>query len=194
MSDDNPDVSTVAVPGITGNDPDPTPPPAAEPTTSIESMSDTDLEALEQRIAQTRANRPASIAEQIAALRNDIAGTTAGVHQAAARRQEAKGETAELATKLDELTGKLRRFEIAEAAQAAGFKAPAAVADYLAGRDGDVTELVKQAAASGAWAMATPPAPSASVGDGSTTGRSTGQRDAGVEGLMREIAKAQGRG
>lgn len=199
MTDTNtdPTQTTVGVPqpggpvvGSTDGTQPTRPDPASDLGVNLEGMSSEQIDALAARIEERRANRPPSVAAQLEALRQEIAGTSEQAQQAQQARQAAKGEASSLEQKLDAAVRTLRKVELTEAAVAAGFKNPSVVADILADRDGDVTELVAQQAASGAWAMNTP-APSAQIGGPASTNGP--RRDPGLAALEEEIRKVQGR-
>ena len=165
-------------------------PPPAESDNPLEGMTPEQVDALAARIEQARRNRPPSIAQQLEALQATLSDTTARKDAAVDTRKTARDEADTLEAQLAEIRGTLRRTELVEAATAAGFKNPTVVADLFKSSDGDPVELVKTAAASGAFAMSSP-APSADVGgQGSKT---PAGMDPGRAALMAEIKAAQGR-
>ena len=178
----------------------PATPPAAPPEPaadggglSLDGLTDAQVDAIQQRIEERRANRPPSLAEQLDALTKQIAGTADRQGQAAQTRKDAREEADELGQTLSELKATMRRMELKEAAQAAKFKHPDKVVDFIAPHltDGaNLTELVSQAAASGVFVMDTP-APSAPIGGPNS--QQTPGKDPGRAALEQEIRQAQGR-
>ncbi len=199
MSDETVQTVQVAAPGggVPVGTPTPQPAPSAQPDASADAAADPlanltpdQLEQLATRIEETRRNRPPSLTEALSKLQQDLTSTHRAKEQAVDERKQASSVADQLESSITEIKQTLRRAELLEAATAAGFKAPNVVAQHLLGRDGDVTELVTELAASGAFAMSTPAA-SAQVG-GPKSSAPAGI-DPGMAALIAEINAAHGR-
>jgi len=170
-------------------EPDPTSQPP-DALASLDSMTPEQLDAIAQRVNAARENRPPSIAQQLNAIRDQIAEAQGQqLPKAIQERQAAKGDVTELEQRIEQLSTTLRRTEIVEAATAAGFKSPTVVADFLAGRDGDVTAMVTELAGTGAFQM-TQPAQSAPIGGRAGSDPVPNQAR---QALIDEINRAHGR-
>lgn len=167
---------------------DGTPPPAA-PVNPLEGMTPEQVDALAARIEEARRNRPPSLAQQLADLQASLATTAQAKDEKVEQRKSARDEADALEVQLAEIRTTLRRTELVEAARAAGFKTPDVVADLYATKDGDIAQIVTEAAASGAFAM-TAPAPSAEVGGQAS--KTPPGIDPGRAALIEEIRKARG--
>lgn len=165
------------------------PPPPAPPTNPLEGMTPDQVDALAARIEEARKNRPPSLAQQLADLQASLATTAQQKDEKVEQRKSARDEADALEIQLAEIRTTLRRTELAEAAKAAGFKTPQVIADLYAAKEGDIAQIVTEAAASGAFAMSAP-APSAEVG-GQASKTPPGM-DPGRAALIEEIRKARG--
>ena len=160
---------------------------------SLDGMTDAQIDAIHARIEERRNNRPPSLAAQLDQLSKQIAGTADAQGQAAEKRRTGRDEADELGRTLAELRSTMRKMELKEAAQAARFKHPDKVIDFLAPQldaGTDLPALVAAAAASGVFVMEQP-APSAQIGG--PGGKPAPKMDAGRAGLIAEIREAQGR-
>ena len=169
------------------------PTPDTDAGVDLDNMTEARIAQLEQQIAERRANRPPSVAEELEALRKQIAGTADQQGQAAAKRREGRDEADELGRTLAKLQTAMRRMELKEAAEAANFRHPDKVIEFLApqvGEESNLAELVAAAAASGVFVMNTPQ-PSAQIGGPGT--KNAPPMDPGRAALMAEIREAQGR-
>lgn len=177
-------------------------PPDAGGENPLANMTAEQIDAIAARVEEARKNRPPSVAQQLEALQQSLQTGTAELEDRVKTKKTARDDADAIESQLKEIRGTLRKTELVEAARAAGFKAPDHVADILSKTnpverdsngvyvDVDVTELVKNAAASGAFAM-TAPAPSADVGGQSS--KTPAGMDPGRAALMAEIKAAQGR-
>lgn len=188
-SNDTTPPAPVMTPGAPIVGGDGSPPPAVPPANPLEGMTPEQVDALAARIEEARKNRPPSLAQQLADLQASLTSTSQQKEQKVEERKSARDEADALEIQLAEIRTTLRRTELAEAAKAAGFKTPQVIADLYAAKDGDIAQIVTEAAASGAFAMSTP-APSVEVGgQGSKTPPGM---DPGRAKLIEEIRQARG--
>lgn len=191
MTDTNTTDTTTAplTPGAPIVGGDGAPPPAVPSTNPLDGMTADQIDALAARIEEARKNRPPSLAQQLADLQQSLTDTASAKDEKVEARKTARDEADALETQLAEIRKTLRRTELAEAAKAAGFKTPTVIADLYASKEGDIAQIVTEAAASGAFAMSTP-APSVEVGgQGSKTPPGM---DPGRAALIAEIRAARG--
>ncbi len=163
--------------------------PPVETVNPLDGLTPDQVDALAARIEEARKNRPPSLAQQLADLQQSLTDTATAKDQKVEERKSARDEADALETQLSEIRKTLRRTELAEAARAAGFKTPQVVADLYAGRDGDVAQLMAEAAGSGAFAMSTPAASAEVGGQGSKVPPGM---DPGRAKLIEEIKAARG--
>jgi len=171
-------------------EPAPVAPAAAVEPDPIAGMTPEQLDTLAARIAETRANRPASLIEQFTQLQDQLTGAHRTKEAAVETRKAASTEADDAVKMIAEIRETMRRTELTEAAQVAGFKAPSVVAATLANREGDIATLIAEAAATGAWAMNAPAKSAPIGGPGSQT---PAGMDPGRAALIAEIAEATGR-
>ena len=170
-----------------------TAPAATEPAGQADpltGMTPEQVDALAARIAERQANRPASLAEQFAQLKDELTGQHRTKEEAVETKKAAAAAADQAAEMISTIHETLRRTELTEAATAANFKNPAVVAAALVGRDGDIATLIAEAVNTGAYAMTTP-APSAQLGGQSSSTAS--DVDPGIAALIAEVAEATGR-
>ena len=176
---------------VVGN---PTDPPAAPAGTSVADplagMTEQQIDALGERIAQARANRPEPLVAAFERLEHKLTATHRDKEAAVETRKEASGQADQAVEMIAEIKRTLRRTQLAEAAAAAQFASPAVVAQHLESREGDVTELITDAAKSGAFAMKTP-ATSATIGGPAS--QTPAGIDPGVAAIIAEVNAAHGR-
>jgi hypothetical protein len=160
----------------------------------IEAMDAEQLAALASRIETQRANRPESLSTQIQALQDELTGAHRGKEKAVDVKHEAGNEANRMEAQIKQLAATLKRTEVIEAASVAGFKAPSVIADHLAtilrkDDEADVTQLVTDLAATGAFTMNTPAKSAVIGGPGAQQPAAV---DAGRQALADEIRTARG--
>jgi len=180
---------TVMTPGAPIVGGDGTPPLAVQQPNPLAGMTPEQVDALAARIEEARRNRPPSLTQQLADLQASLSTTAQAKDEKVEQRKSARDEADPLEIPLAEIRTTLRRTELVEAAKAAGFKTPSIIADLYAAKEGDIAQIVTEAAASGAFAMLTP-APSAEVG-GQASKTPPGM-DPGRAALIEEIRQARG--